>query len=505
MKEQLIKNYQKITNASFLDGLTGLYNHGIFQVLLDEEINRAKRYDTPFTLALIDIDSFSFYNKQHNPALADLALKKVAELIKKNLRTPDLASRYSGNVFAVIMPNSTVSSAFSALERIRNSVEKSTLDNLTISAGLSSYPKDASNKEKLIFNTQKLLLKAKANGKNKVCFINEEIKPVVEQRFKIMIVDDEPLNLKLMEAVLAPFNYDIFKAYNGQDALAVMKKADIDLVLLDVMMPYMDGYEVCRRLKDNEETRLVPIIMVTALNDTEAKIKGIKAGADDFITKPPNKIELTARIKSLLKVNTLNKKLTSIENVLISMANAVEAKDPYTKGHIQRVSDMAVKLGKKMELSAIKIDALRLGGILHDIGKIGVPREILNKQAPLDPDEWEIIKSHPATGYGICLPLKKSIGPALDVIRHHHEKLDGSGYPDAIKGEEISVLARIMAVVDIFDALNTDRPYRRGLPMEKAFKILCKETNEGKLDKAILRHLLEMKGACPQDYKITKE
>jgi putative two-component system response regulator len=311
--------------------------------------------------------------------------------------------------------------------------------------------------------------------------------------------------VKLLGAVLAPLNYEIFKSYNGAEALSLIKKVNIDLVLLDIMMPDMDGYEVCRRLKQSEATRLISIVMVTALDDLEARIKGIEAGADDFIIKPPNKVELMARINSLLRVNQLNKKLISIENVLISIASAVEAKDVYTQGHTQRVADMAVALGKKKGLSAIETDALRLGGILHDVGKIGVPREILNKPGPLDPDEWEIIKGHPDSAYRICLPLKKTLGPALEAIRHHHEKLDGSGYPDGIKGEDISVLARILAIVDIFDALDTDRSYRKGMPREKTFKILCQEAGEGKLDKGIVEHLIELLNSNDlQGYKMVE-
>ncbi|MEA3360123.1 MAG: diguanylate cyclase [Thermodesulfobacteriota bacterium] len=492
MKEQLEKDYTKETNASFLDSLTGLYNHGIFQILLKEEIRRSQRYGETLALAMIDIDSFSFYNKQHNSAIGDLALKKISKLIRENVRNPDMASRYSGDVFAVILPKSSAHSAYTAVERVRQSVETHTHGTLTVSAGIASCPREASNRENLILKAQEALLQAKIRGKNKVCFLEEERKSVSEQKFKILIVDDEPRNVKLLGAILVPFNYEIIKAYNGEEALSVMKKVDIDLVLLDIMMPYIDGYEVCRRLKRSEATRMVPIVMVTALDDMEARVKGIEAGADDFITKPPNRIELTARINSLLRVNALNKKLTSIENVLISMANAVEAKDAYTQGHTQRVADMAVALGNKMGLSAIETEALRLGGILHDIGKIGVPREVLNKPGPLDPDEWEVMKRHPETGFNICLPLKKTLGPALEIIRHHHEKLDGSGYPDGIKGEEISVLVRIMAVVDIFDALDTDRPYRKGMPREKTFKILSEESSEGKLDKGIVEHLMEM-------------
>ncbi|WP_300675160.1 HD domain-containing phosphohydrolase [Desulfoluna sp.] len=492
MKEQLLKAYEEETHASFVDSLTGAYTHGIFQLLLEEEIKRSQRYHDSFTLVLIDIDSFSLYNKQQNPATGDQALKKVAELIRENIRDLDLISRYSGDVFAVILPKSNAHEAYNAMGRIRMAVESHTRGELTVSAGLASYPEEALNREKLILEAEDALAQAKGGGKNTVYFKEKEKLSVVEQEFKILIVDDDARNVKLLGAILAPFNHEIVKAYNGEEALSLMKKIDIDLVLLDIMMPRMDGYEVCRRFKKSEATRLVPIILVTALDDMEARVKGINAGADDFICKPPNRIELIARINSLLRVNKLNKKLTSIENILISMANAVEAKDVYTKGHIQRVSNMAMALGKRMGLSASEIDALRFAGILHDIGKIAIPREILNKPGPLGLEEWKIVKQHPIEAYKICLPLEKTLGPALEAIRHHHEKLDGSGYPDGLKGEDVSVLARILSVVDIFDALDTDRPYCKGMPREKTFEILHRESDEGKLDAIIVEHLIEM-------------
>jgi putative two-component system response regulator len=251
-------------------------------------------------------------------------------------------------------------------------------------------------------------------------------------------------------------------------------------------------------LKASEATRLIPVVLLTDLDDRESKIKGIESDADDFITKPPNKMELLARTKSLIKLKRLNDKLASIENVLFSLAKTVEAKDEYTQGHVERVSKLAIALGKKMGLSEREMEALRYGGILHDIGKIGIPGDILNKPGPLNDGEWEVMKNHPVAGYNICLPLKKNLGAALEVIRHHHEKLDGSGYPDGIKNEEISTAARIMAVVDIYDALVTDRPYRKGMPLEKAVEILKQEASNQKLDPAVVKYLIEFVGDVHQ-------
>lgn len=286
---------------------------------------------------------------------------------------------------------------------------------------------------------------------------------------RILVVDDSRQNLKLMEALLTRLDYDVLTEESGMKALETILKTDIDLVLLDVMMPVMDGFEVCRRLKSDENTRSIPVILLTSLDDTDSRINGIEAGADDFITKPPNKAELFARTKSLIKLKRLNKNLASIENVLFSLATAIDAKDPCTQGHLERVATLSLAVGRRLNLSQDEIEALRFASILHDIGKIGIPDAILNKPGPLDEHEWELMKTHSDVGYRICLPIMHTFGKALDGIRHHHEKLDGGGYPDGLKGEQISLVARIMAVVDIYDALVSDRPYRKGTYFQHHF------------------------------------
>jgi putative two-component system response regulator len=294
----------------------------------------------------------------------------------------------------------------------------------------------------------------------------------------------------MMSSILKLNGYSVIQATSGQEALHACQKFEVDLVLLDIMMPEMDGFETCRWLKTQERTRLIPVILLTALDDAQSRLKGIEAGADDFISRPPNKTELLARTRSLIKVRHLNQSLTNVENVLFSMARAVEAKDEYTQGHIERVANLAVSIGRALNLSRKETKALYYGGALHDIGKLGIPHEILNKPGPLNSDEWEIMRQHPEIGYKICLPLGESLGSALDIIRYHHEKMDGSGYPYGLKGNEIPDVARIMAVADMYDALVTDRPYRKGMRREKAMEIINQETAEGKLDKLITRALV---------------
>jgi len=490
----LKSQYQSEAEVSFVDSLTGLFNHGFFQMSLGREIDRSRRYGVPFNLILVDIDSFSDFNKRRSHLQGDRILSELAYIIKNNIRVTDLAARFSGDVIAVIMINALTESAVVLGERIRQGFEEQTGGCVTLSVGIASCSGADTDRESLLDMACHALSSAKMKGKNRVQVFGTEESIVLEDTPTVLVVDDEPKNVKLLKALLEHKGYEVAVAGCGKEALSIVKKVDIDLVLLDVMMPGIDGYEVCRHLKQNPSTRLIPVVMVTALDDEVSRIKGIEAGADDFISKPPNHVELMARVKSLVKVKMLNNSLTSIENVLFSVANIIEAKDAYTQGHITRVSNLAVDVGRRMGLTKKQIAELRIGGILHDIGKIGVPEEILNKPGALEPDEWETMKAHPVIGYRIAMPLKKNLGCALEVIRHHHEKLDGSGYPDGIIGNEIGVEAKIMAVVDSYDALITDRPYRKGMTREKTFQILRNEAGAGKLDKDVVACLIEMIG-----------
>ena len=305
------------------------------------------------------------------------------------------------------------------------------------------------------------------------------------------MVDDERLNLRMLEDLLRSEGYGVRTAEDGEQALERVREAPPDLILLDVMMPKLDGYEVCRRLKGDKETVFIPIVMVTALTRLEEKIKGIEAGADDFLTKPFNSVELTTRVRSLLKVKHLTDELENAETVLFSLALGVEAKDPYTEGHCERLSAFSFQLGAAMGLPEEELTALRRGGVLHDIGKIAIPDTILAKPGPLTEDEWAIMREHPLIGERICKPLK-TLKLVLPIIRHHHEKWNGSGYPDGLKGEEIPVTARVLQVVDVYDALTTKRPYKPGLPQERVFEIMQEEAAKGWWDRRILETFLPL-------------
>ncbi len=301
----------------------------------------------------------------------------------------------------------------------------------------------------------------------------------------ILIVDDLPANVELIENFFIDQPYKIIPAYSGEEALAQVDQNIVDLILLDVLMPGMDGFTVCERIKSNPLTKLIPVIMITGLEDSESKIRGIQLGVDDFITKPFNIFELKARAASLIKLKHYTDQLENAESILFSLALTVEAKDQHTKGHCTRLANYGVLLGEEAGLEEHELHAVRRGGILHDIGKLAIADSILLKPGPLTAEEYDKIKEHPAAGEKICRPLQ-TMNDVLPIIRHHQERFDGSGYPDHLAGEEIPIGARVVAMVDAFDALTTDRPYRQALSQREAFWVLDSEQEQGKWDKNLL-------------------
>ncbi|MBL7685712.1 MAG: response regulator [Deltaproteobacteria bacterium] len=304
-------------------------------------------------------------------------------------------------------------------------------------------------------------------------------------RQKILIVDDNPTNVELLFAQLKPYPYELSKAYDGEEALKKIHDNPPDLVLLDLMMPKLSGYEVCQRIKQDKKTQLIPVIVITALKEMNDKIKAIEMGADDFLMKPFNKVELLTRIKSLLKLKMLYDDVEMSEDIIFTLAEMLEAKDIYTRGHSERVARYSVALAKFIGLSDIETEVIRRGALLHDIGKIGIRETVLNKPDKLSMEELAHIRSHPARGCEICKSLR-SLQSSLPIIRHHHERMDGRGYPDGIGSKEISVGARIVSIVDTYDAMTSNRPYRQGMSPLAAIQILEKEKVMGQWDPELL-------------------
>jgi putative two-component system response regulator len=311
----------------------------------------------------------------------------------------------------------------------------------------------------------------------------------------VLVVDDEPAIVDLLRAYLEDEGYRVMAAHRGEEALEKAFGRRPDLVLLDVLMPGLNGFEVCRRLKADPRTQFMPVIILTGLQELKEKTAGAEVGADDFLTKPFDRVELLTRVRNLLQIRHLADRLEHAESVVFALAAAVEAQDPYTEKHLQRMADLSERLARAAGLDAEQVIAVRYGSILHDVGKVGVKEAILRKPAPLSEEEWTGIRKHPAVGARIVqtMHLGQQIAP---IVRSHHEHWDGQGYPDGLKGEEIPIGARIVALVDAYDAMATDRPYRAALRPE-VIRVELEQNAGRQFDPdltALLLHLLEEDG-----------
>jgi putative two-component system response regulator len=306
----------------------------------------------------------------------------------------------------------------------------------------------------------------------------------MEMPARILVVEDQPTQRELLTEMLSLDGYSVVCAADGIQAEALLFDSLPDLVLLDVNLPFRNGFEICRRLKERLETRLIPIVMVTGLTDSQDRLRGIEAGADDFLTKPFDRAELKARVRSLIQRKEYTDELDRADHVLMAMGNSIEAKDPYTVGHCARIAAYSMLLGEALGLSAEELRALRIAGSVHDIGKIGVPDAILLKRGPLSEEEWVIMHQHTLVGERICRPLR-SFQSVLPIIRSHHEKQDGSGYPDGLSGDKVPLLARVMQIADVFDALATERPYKFAMSCDEALRQMRAEVERGWWDPAL--------------------
>jgi putative two-component system response regulator len=308
---------------------------------------------------------------------------------------------------------------------------------------------------------------------------------------KILIVDDESGARAALEFLLRREGFEVRDAADGPSAIQECATFRPDLILLDIMMPGMDGFEVCRRIKATPETRLTPVVLITGLTATEDRIMGINSGADDFLSKPIDLNELLARTRSLLRLKQYTDELENAEAVLFSLAHSIEARDPYTHGHCERLAEMSARMGERLGVPEEQIKALRRAGVVHDIGKVAVPDSILLKPGPLTTDEAKVMQKHPVVGERICAPLK-TFRLVLPIIRHHHEKHDGTGYPDGLSGEEIPLTARILQLSDVYDALTTDRPYKVAFTPQVALDLMEEEAERGWWDRSLFEAFREM-------------
>jgi putative two-component system response regulator len=295
---------------------------------------------------------------------------------------------------------------------------------------------------------------------------------------RVLVVDDEPAVAEVLRRLLVKEGYSVDVCSDGQEALNAMPTVRPHLVLCDVNMPGITGIEVCRRLKQDPTYRLTPVVMVTGQAQREARLEGLDAGADDFLAKPVDPQELLVRVRSLVRIKRYTDDLDSAASIIIAMALLIEARDGNTEGHCHRMANYATALGRALDLGEDDLQALHRGGFLHDIGMLAIPDSLLRKTGPLDPDEFELMKSHTTVGDSLCGNLR-SLDSVRPIIRHHHERYDGSGYPDGLSGDEIPLVAQIMGVVDVYDAVTTRRPYQGPHTAQEAIDILRDQVARG--------------------------
>ena len=313
----------------------------------------------------------------------------------------------------------------------------------------------------------------------------------------VLVVDDDPILRDVLAEQLAFFGLSTVTAGSAEEAQAALEDGlRPDLILTDVNMPGASGVELCARLKNDPRFLLTPVILLTAVSDLDARVAGLAAGADDFFAKPFDFVELRTRVAALLRVKIVLDELERAEGVITALGRTIEARDPYTAGHCERLAGYAVAVGAALGVDEKTLKALRLGGFLHDLGKIAVPDAVLLKPGPLDPAERATIQVHPRAGADLVLGLR-TIEAVIPIIRHHHERMDGSGYPEGLKGEGIPLGARILAVVDVFDALRTPRPYKPPFSTEQSLEILLRETDNGSWDPRVVDALLPVIREAP--------
>lgn len=319
--------------------------------------------------------------------------------------------------------------------------------------------------------------------------MNETV-PQGPRRSRVLVVDDSESIRMLFQRLLTSEGHDVVSAVDGVTALDAVYRHHPDVILLDVAMPSMDGLEVCRRLKADPATRLTPIVLVTGQADLRDRLRGLEAGADEILEKPVHPHELRARVRSLGRMKYLIDALDSAEAGFLALALTIEARDPMTIGHCERLAKHAVRLGRAIGLPDEDLDALHRGGYLHDLGKVGIPDAILLKAGPLTPGEFELMKRHTEIGDNLCAQLQ-SLKHVRPIVRFHHERLDGSGYPSGLRSDEVPLLAQIVGIVDVFDALTSQRPYRGPLAPDAAVCHLLKEVALGRFSRQHVEAFLD--------------
>jgi len=518
---QLLNQFRKIEHLSMSDQLTNLPNRRSFELRITEEWDRASREQTPISVLMVDIDNFKKYNDTFGHQQGDMALMAAAEMFTEALNRPgDFVARWGGEEFIILLSNTDAEGAFGVAERIRLLAEKmeipaidETITTITISIGVNTRdPEQISNVDEFISRADMALYDAKNKGRNRVCFYElmydqKDIDLSEAKQSIVFVVDDNETNLTAAEEVLAK-EYRVIALSSAEKMFKALHKFKPDLILLDVEMPEMSGFDAMRRLKRSEAFADIPIIFLTGLSDAESEAYGIELGAVDFIMKPFTEPVLMNRIKKHLNIDEIvrertrqlaqrtdqlarrTEQLVRLQHgIVFTLADIVENRDSNTGGHIDRTSvyikiliDAMLEQGIYADqMARWDLDSVVSSARLHDLGKIVIPDPILNKPGKLTDEEFEIIKSHPMAGERIIEQMTERTGDAIFLnnaklfAAYHHEKWNGNGYPYKLKETDIPLHGRIMAIIDVYDALVSDRPYKNAFSHEKALAIITED------------------------------
>lgn len=330
-----------------------------------------------------------------------------------------------------------------------------------------------------------LLIARLAGTDTYAVFIDTATTNVPKRRATVLVVDDEEPPRRFLSRVLEHEGYAVDVAADGTAALQVISRKQPDVVILDVMLPGLDGFEVCRRVREDARTRLTPIIMVTGYDAQKERVQGLSAGADDFLGKPFDTSELLARVRSLARMKRYTDDLDSASAILTTLAAMIEARYAYSPGHCHRMANYATAVGRALQATDAELQALYRGGFLHDIGMLAIPDTILQNPGPLSDEDYQTVKSHPTVGDALCANLR-SLQSVRPIIRWHHERMDGSGYPDGLKGDDIPQLAQIVGVVEMYEALTSTRPYQDRFKPGDALALLHRHADRGWLAPSIV-------------------
>ena len=519
---QLRSQFRKIEHLSMSDQLTNLPNRRSFELKIIEEWERAAREQTLLSVIMLDIDHFKKYNDTYGHQQGDIALITVSNLITSVLRRPaDFAARWGGEEFILLMPNTNTQGAFDVAEKLRKLTENMTiqtsdgkLTRVTISIGVNTrFPGQNVSIEKFVSWTDMALYTAKNRGRNKVCIYELPAEPddfakKQSNQGIIFIVDDNETNLTVAEDALIK-HYKVIALPSAAKMFEALTKFTPDLILLDVEMPEMNGFEAMKKIKSSDSYANIPVIFLTGLSDAASEAYGIELGAVDFIMKPFTEPVLINRIRKHLDIDEMvrertrqlayrteqlarrSEQLERLRNgIVFALADLVEGRDSNTGGHIDRTSTYIDILVNAMmehgvyheEMKEWDLDSVVSSARLHDIGKISIPDSVLNKPDKLTDEEFDVIKTHPEAGRRMIDQMIKMTGEE-DFLRNarlfaefHHEKWNGSGYPHKMKGTGIPLQGRIMAVIDVYDALVSDRPYKKAFSHEKAISIIQEDS-----------------------------